>query len=739
MPSPAPRGPTSHAIVRGPVWILASGMVLSVISSAPTFAAEPDKPTITATPLTGAASIAVDGRLDDPAWRAPAGADGFIQQTPRSGDPAVGATRVWIAYDAEALYVAAQLDDPQPELIQADERHRDAALARSDAFDVLIDTYHDHQNAFVFSTNPLGAQYDAVFTREGYFLNEAWNGVWDVASERTPTGWSAEFRIPFATLRFHAGQRATWGIQFRRVIPHLFETSFWIPLTPEQTMYEISRGGHLEGLVPPDSTHRLTLIPYAKSAYGINVEDAAGRDVDYDVGGDVRYAITPDLAVNLTLNTDFAETEADHFQVRLDRFPLFFPERREFFLEDKGSFEFGLAGQIQPFFSRRIGLREGEPVPLWGGAKVSGKIARYGLGALAMQSRADAGAPPERYGVLRLTRDLGLRSQIGVIGTRREVVGSTPHQTVGADAAYNPTSEVTTDAFWMRSDGPEDAQPGYAGFAQAQYRDPLWRIRLYHLRIDERFDPRLGFVKQNDLEDTYGYVDFRPRPERGPIMEWAAKTEVTYQTTTDGVLLYRSQYQRVLVKSRTGDTLLVSWDPQFERLLEPFELRPADEDGNGAIVIPAGDYRYHHWNVYLASEPSRPLSGSVSALWGGYYGGRKTSLDINLTVSLLHTVTVTGSVNVDWIRVPASTPPFHADTVPRIVSGDLQWSITNQLVFKGLVQHEDESGTLAANLRLAWEYRPGSFVYLIANPSSSRDGGSAGLYVVKVTWRLEAA
>jgi hypothetical protein len=713
--------------VAGPA---ALGLIVLAISG-PCPAAEPDKPTVTAFPL-GDARVAVDGTLDEPAWRRDSGMSGSTQQTPRAGEPALGITTVWVAYDAEALYVAARLDDPQPDLIQADERHRDATLARSDTFDVVIDTYHDHQNAFLFETNPLGAQYDAALTREGAFVNEAWNGIWRVAAARTPTGWSAEFRIPFTTLRYEPSGGAAWGIQFRRVIPHLVETSFWSPIAPEQSLYEISRGGHLAGVAPLRPQPRLTLIPYAKGSYGARSDRDSGWDVDHDAGGDARYAMTPNLTLDLTFNTDFAETEADHFQVRLDRFPLFFPEQREFFLEDKGAFEFGLEGQVQPFFSRTIGLSGGAPVPLWGGAKLTGKADRYGIGALTMQSRARGGDPAERYSVVRLTRDLGLRSQVGVIGARREALGAAPFHTVGADASYNPTSEITTEAFWMRSDGPHDARPGYAGYAQAQYRDPFWRLRVYHLRVDERFDPRLGFVKQRDVAETYGYIDARPRPAAGPVMEWGVKTELTYQNATDGTMLYRSQYQRVLAEFRTGDTILVSWDPQVERLQEPFDLAPG-------IVIPAGDYRYHHWNVYVASEASRPLSGIVSVLWGGYYGGRKTSLDVSLTASLSETITLGSALSVDWIRVPTDIPPFHADTVPRILSGDVQWSVSNRVVLKALVQHERESGTLAANVRLAWEYDPGSFVYFIANPSSSRETGSAAVYLLKVTWRWEAS
>lgn len=703
--------------------LLAASLAAPIV---PLHAAEPPKLSLTAFPLVSA--VILDGVLDDAAWTVPPGATGFVQQTPAAGSPAAGHTTVWAAYDDHALYLAAKLDDPDPELIQADERHRDASLSRSDAFAVLIDAYHDHQTGFLFETNPLAAQSDRVISREGAFVNTAWNGIWDVASARTATGWSVEFRIPFATLRFHPEAGAVWGVQFRRVIPHLRETAFWNPLTSEQTLEEVSRSGHLRGIEPIARGGRLSVVPYAKGAYGTRTDSLSGWDVDHAAGADLRYLPTSDLTLDLTANTDFAETEADRFQVRLDRFPLFFPERREFFLEGKGAYEFGLAGTLQPFFSRRIGLRGGEPIPLWGGGKLTGKVDRYGIGLLAMQSRADDGGPAERFGVLRLTRDLGVRSQLGGIATRRDPIGGSASQTVGLDATYNPTSTFTTDGFWLRSDGND--RPGYAAFAQAQYRDPLWRLKLSQLRVDERFDPQLGFVRQTDLEETVGYIDVRPRPAAGPVLEWGAKSEITYQTTTDGRLLYRSQYQRVLAEFRSGDTILLSWDPQFERLLEPFVLREADARRPEPVVIPAGDYRYHHWNVYVNTESSRPISGVASVLWGGYYGGRKTSLDLQLTVAVLGAVSLGGSLSVDWIRLP------QADVVARIVAGDARWSVTNRLVVSALVQHDEESRTLAGNVRLAWEYRTGSYLYLIANPSSNPDR-TASVFLAKWTWRWE--
>jgi hypothetical protein len=264
--------------------------------------------------------------------------------------------------------------------------------------------------------------------------------------------------------------------------------------------------------------------------------------------------------------------------------------------------------------------------------------------------------------------------------------------------------------------------PRYAAFAQAQYRDPLWRIKLNHLRTDERFNPRLGFVRQTDLDETVAYVDVRPRPASGPVLEVGAKTELTYQTDTTGTMLYRSQYQRVLANFRSGDTILLSYDPQVERLQEPFDLRPG-------LTIPAGDYRYHHWNAYVASATSRPVSGLVSVLWGGFYGGRKTSLNVQCTIAPAGTLSLGGAIDVEWVRVPqGDLPPGSSRATP--AGRPAAWSERAR-------QHDDERGALAANLRVAWEYRSGSYVHLIANPTSDPQG-SAAVYLVKVTWLWES-
>lgn len=369
---------------------LLSGFILLSILYGQASPQEPPKPAIQAIPLQEE-KITVDGLLTEPVWAGAEPADHFIQQRPQTGAPAVGVSRVWIAFDENSLYIAADLLDPNPDLIRGDERQRDASLERSDSFALIIDAYHDHQNGFFFETNVLSAMSDALVSREGGEVNFDWDGLWEAAAQRTGGGWSVEFRIPFETLRFQPGASQVWGIQFRRRIPHLKEISFWSPLTSEQTFYEVSRAGHLTGIGSAGERRRLSIKPYAKGSYQLNRTDLRDDwEVDHDAGGDLRYRLRSNLVFDLTINTDFAETEVDRFQVNLTRFPLFFPEKREFFLEGKGFYDFGLAGRVEPFFSRRIGLVARRPVQILGGGKLTGKAGPYGVGALYMGTGSES-------------------------------------------------------------------------------------------------------------------------------------------------------------------------------------------------------------------------------------------------------------------------------------------------------------------------------------------------------------
>jgi len=683
---------------------------------------EPSKPSLKAIPLQEE-TIILDGVLDEPVWQSGEAATGFIASEPVDGLPATAESFVRVAYDQNNLYIGADLRDPDPLLVYADERRRDALFDRSDAFSVLIDPFHDHQTGFLFDTNPLSALSDALVSQNGARIERDWDGLWEAAARRTETGWSVEFRIPFLTIRFQSGASQIWGMQFRRRVPHLKETSFWGRVGREHPDFEVSLAGHLTGMEAFRQERRLWIKPYGRGSYEINrAELNDDRHIDTDAGGDLRYRFQTNLTLDLTYQTDFAETEADLFQTNLTRFPLFFPEKREFFLEGKNFYDFGLSGRVQTFFSRRIGLAQGQVIPILGGGKLTGKVGPYGIGTLYMQTEADEGVglPAERFGVVRFSRDLGVRSNVGLIATDRAARTDSGSQTLGFDTTLSPNERLSLDGFWSRSGGADREAPGQAHYQNFNWRDPFWRINVSHLRIDEAFNPALGFVQQTDLDESFGYVDIRPRPSSGPIREIGLKTEMTYQMETDGDFLYKSNYNRVQADFWSGDFFLVSVDPQRERLPEEFEIRPG-------IVIPAGTYHYTHTNIYFNTDVRRPVSGIVSLLWGGFYDGRRTSLTLDLTAAPGPGLKLGAGWQTNWVDLPQGA--FTA----QIINTDFSWSLTNWMLLQGLVQWDREADLLAANVRFSWEYREGSRLYLIVNPSHQGDENEL-LVLTKITW-----
>ncbi len=675
---------------------------------------EPLKPTLMAISSLGQ-TINIDGKLDEAVWQSGTPASDFVQQRPETGQPAKGSSHVHVAFDQGNLYIAAELHDPDPSQVYGDERHRDASFDRSDSFAILIDTYHDHQNGYLFETNLLSALSDALIGKEGAQVNREWDGLWEAAAEKRAFGWSVEFRIPFETIRFRPQEGQTWGIQFRRRIPHLKEDSFWIPLTPEQTFFEVSRAGHLAGISALRQERTLSIKPYVKGIYDNN----GGGGRDSDGGVDLRYKFRTNLSLDLTIHTDFAETEVDRFQVNLTRFPLFFPEKREFFLEGKGFYDFGLNGRIQPYFSRRIGLIQGTPVPIAGGGKLTGKMGPYGVGLLYMQTEKGS-ANSERFEVIRFTRDMGLRSNIGTIFTDRASLAASD-KTIGFDTTIAPTSNIVTEGFWVQSDN-QNAK-GEAAFGQIAWRTPTLRTLLYQLRVDKNFDPKLGFIQQSDLIETQLYLDVRPHPATGPIRELGFKGEATYQTDRDKRFLYRSNYYRALADFKAGHFALASWDPQRERLPSDFTIR-------SGITIPSGYYDDEQYHLLLVSDQRRSPAGSASMKWGGFYGGKKNSFKLSLAFAPAPGLKLGSGWGMDAVALPQGS------FVSQIIEGDIEWSATTRALFRGLIQWDKEAELIAANFRFSWEYRPGAHLFFIANPS--RQGHADTLLVIaKITYLWE--
>ena len=406
--------------------------------------------------------VVLDGIPDEPAWQEAPLSLGFVQKDPHEGEPSTERTEFRVVYTATTLYIGIICYDSGADEIRATERRRDNNLENDDTVSIVLDTFHDHRNAFLFRTNPLGAQYDALITDEGNDLNENWDETWDVAAQMNPVGWTAEFAIPFKSLRLSENEEQTWGIDLERVIRRKNEQTYWNGFHRGFNLENLSQAGHLGGLENIETGLRLRIKPFTVGGFqhSANPNDSTFQNTS-DFGMEVmKYRITPSLTADVTWNTDFAETEVDEQQVDLERFPLFFPEKREFFQEGAGIFDFGVANQearreLRLFHSRRIGLSpRRQEVPILAGGRITGKLQGFTAGMLNIQTEAlpSENTPVSNYSVLRVKRDVLSRSTVGGFLLNREMAGSSDYNRIyGMDGKFVFRRYLTFDGFLAKS------------------------------------------------------------------------------------------------------------------------------------------------------------------------------------------------------------------------------------------------------------------------------------------------
>jgi hypothetical protein len=516
------------------------GALLAALSiGAPLRAQDPAK-TTEALPIEE--PIRLDGHLDEPAWVLAAPATGFVQREPATGQPASEDTEVRVLYTPTVLYVGIDAHDRQPELVIAKEMQRDEPLWRDDAVDILLDTFDDDRNAYLFETNPNGARTDALITDEGRSFNLQWDGVWDVAARRTPTGWCAEVAIPFSTIRFDPAAKS-WGFNVLRYIRRRAEQAFWAPILLDADVKRVSLYGSLTGIEGARPGLNLNVKPFAVGTSRARAAAPSGDANDLEVGLDVKWGFRRSSSLDLTVNTDFAETEVDALQVNLTRFPLFFPEKRYFFLENAGIFDFGTreatttdAPLMKLFFSRRIGLGpNGEEVPIDWGVRTTGRAGAWSFGLLDVQSDAtvigSTSVPRDNWATARVTRNFGQRSSVGAIFTQRHSSGNT-NRAWGADLSFKPTPKLTLAGYAAGSD---NTQPGgasdWAAGGAAIFTGTEWMAHAGFDRIGEEFDPEAGFLLRRGVDRFVGRVAWEPRPALRRVMN--LHFEIDSRTYTD--------------------------------------------------------------------------------------------------------------------------------------------------------------------------------------------------------------
>ena len=728
------------------VWSASGGVAAAQLVTAPA----PELPVtmtrdaagrVTVRAVRTTAPLRVDGALEEDLYRTVTPISDFVQSEPQPGTLATERTEVWLSFDDDNVYVSVRAFESRPDRMIANEMRRDSNnIIQNENFGIAFDTFYDRRNSLNFNFNPIGGRMDGQNSNEGQY-NGDWNPVWTLAVRRNDRGWTAEAAIPFKSLRYRPGREQTWGVQMRRINRWKNELSFLTRIPNGLGSNGIARtsaGATLIGLEAPARLGNLELKPYATSnvttdlAGTPRLRNAFGKDAGFDV----KYGITQNLTSDFTLNTDFAQVEADEQQVNLTRFSLFFPEKREFFLENQGLFNFGGAsnsnvnnnntqgignnsGGDMPilFYSRRIGLDRGQQVPMEGGGRLTGRVGAFTIGAASVQSGdvSTAGIPGANFSVVRLRRDIFRRSAIGAIATRRSASALHPGsgETYGVDGSFAFFQNLTMNAHWARTQtsavrGDADSYRG-----QVSYNADRYGFQAEHLAVGDHFMPDAGFVRRNNLRKEYVFARFSPRPARlRAIRKFGYETSLTYIESRAGQLESRAASGEFNIEFQTSDRVEIAYVDAYEFLPVAF---PIARD----VTIPAGGYAFGTFRAQLTIGQQRKASGNWFIERGQFYGGDRTAVGYSgARVKLNAHLAVEPGVSINRVTLP------FGDFTTSLLSARTTYTITPLMFLSGLVQYNSSTSSVSTNVRMRWEYQPGSELFVVYN--DSRDTAPGG-------------
>ena len=672
------------------------------------------RPTVRATGIADD-GLRLDGNLDEDVYRVVPSFGDFIQGLPQEGSPATERTDVWVLFDRDNLYIAARCWDSAPsERWVANEMRRDL-IGPNDNFSVVLDTFHDRRNGYMLQTNPLGARSDVAFTDEGS-INRDWNPVWDVRTGLFEGGWTLEMVIPFKSLRYVSGSSQTWGIQIRRLIRHKNEWTYLAPVPKEiggpPALARISLSGDLVSLDLPEASRNLELKPYAISGL---TTDRIGvpplrNEPSADAGFDVKYGITANLTADVTYNTDFAQVEVDEQQVNLTRFSLFFPEKRDFFLEGRGIFDFGRSapGGNTPslFYSRRVGLNRNRVVPLRLGGRLTGKAGPLSLGVMNIQTDDESVSrtPDTNFTVVRVKRDILRRSAIGMIATNRSRsnVADGSNQAYGVDSSFSFFQNLTMDAYLARTRTPRLTGDDTSYQGRFEFAPDRYGVRVEHLYVGDNFNPEVGFVRRDNLRRSFALARFSPRPQSiRSVRKFTWEASLEYIVNGSGTLESRRQLGRFNTEFENSDQFTVDVSRNYELLIRPFTVSPG-------VSIPGGGYRFADAQVTYTFGEQRRASGALAFQTGQFYDGTIRSLALSSgRLSITNQLSVEPSFALNHVELPAG------NFTTRLFQARSDFSFTPRMLASALVQYGSTDGTFSSNLRFRWEYIPGSEVFAV--------------------------
>lgn len=687
------------------------------------------QPTLRAHAVEGTAQIDLDGRLAERVWDQAPTSTNFTQQEPVEGGPPSEETSLRVVCDDNALYIGVELTYRDPRMIRANQLGRDGSLRSDDRLRWVLDPYNDRQNAYLFETNPLGLRGDGLLsTGQGSTVNKAWDGIWNVEVMQHESGWTAEIRIPFRTLQFDPSQ-TTWGFNVQRTLRVRSEEILWAGYELNQGLTRLRFAGELEGIQGSASGVGLDVTPFGL-AKGTRTwaESEASTQTTADAGADLSYAFTPGLRTALTVNTDFAEVEVDERRVNLTRFPLRFPEKRDFFLESAGIFEFAPRSAQYPFFSRRIGLEGQTQIPILAGGRLNGRMGQYDVGLIHARTRetdnigpGDADLPPEDFTAGRVIRNLGTESQVGLIYTRRATHATTgpytvfgDRHTVGTDLELGTTNflgdqDLQFQAFFIWHNAPTDTSTSSWGHRTTRglrfnYPNDPWVAHMSYREFGDAYDPAVGFVRRvgfRRLQPTIGYEpvleDHSTIRQLGVTLRFEYLTDLAFNPETINLT-----FTPFDLRFTTDDALEAQITYDFERLYEPFDILR-----NERVIIPSGRYRTFGTVIEAQTAEYRMLSTDAEVEYGGFWSGTQTEFELGATVRPVRGV----RMRVDWEhnRVRLDEGAFNT----HVVRFDGNLDLTPDLSLLSQVQYDNLTEQLGLFARLRWIVQPGSDLYIV--------------------------
>jgi hypothetical protein len=668
----------------------------------------------------------IDGVLDDEVWKKAPLVEEFTQQEPREGAAASERTEVRVLYDGKTLHIGVHAFDVQPSAIVATEMRRDSdRLLDEDNFEVILDTFNDSRNGYMFVTTPLGAKLEQQISEEGEGnnriglglvnsnINKNWDGIWDVAARITDDGWTAEIAIPLTTLRFADGAEQTWGINFMRNIRRKNEQVFWAPIPKAYSLTRVSQAGSLVGLQSLNHGLDLKLKPYVVSGVRETKTSASLQTTSFlrDVGFDMKYGVTGGMNADVTYNTDFAQVEVDEQQVNLTRFSLFFPEKRDFFLENAGQFKMGTGGtftsttvETDLFFSRRIGLSDsGTPIPIVGGARLAGKTGRHNVGILDIQTDSAFGRPGDNFLVARYGSDVLKRSRVGALFINKETMGGDAHynRVVGADANLVLGKNLQVNSFVAKTDTPGLSGRDMAFFGRIAYRDPAWNVWLNYLDVQDNFNDEVGFVQRRGVKTTKVYFSPTPRPGKWGIRMLEPMVVISYITDQQNRMVGRTQHFMNGFYMQDGSFFNVIYQRDLDVLDVPFVVPQTK------VSIPVGSYKFDEATFTYNTNPAKRFYERFSWNPMQFYDGTKQAVTAAIGVRATKSLSSELNFSRNDVKMP------WGDFVSNLAILRVDYALSPRATVRSLTQYNSLTHEVTNNLRFNFIYRPGSDIYIV--------------------------